>query len=205
MPRSREAPDLTARPDSAWRAIVANDTSPAIPDTMAYLVERAGGRIEIRESRPTPKGPRSRQLASFVGTLTPAVLARAEARATRRFDAEALRRRARTLGLRVEAQGPEQEARALLARLRRADPLDPVMAALLVRALDGVATAPVPQALAEVSEWIGASPAERGAALRDLLDTFGRIAASRPPRRTRRRERFPRFSSESSEQKAAAS
>lgn len=163
---------------------------------MAYLVKRTGDRVEIRESRSTPRGPRSRQLARFVGALTPAVLAEASARATRRFDAATLLRRARVMGIPVDTHAPEKEARALLARLRRVDPIDPVMAGLLVRALDDVATAPAPESLEEVSEWIGASPAARGAALRDLLDTFGRIAASRPPRRMRSRESFPHFSSE---------
>jgi hypothetical protein len=162
---------------------------------MAYLVKRAGGRIENRESHSTPRGPRSRQRARFAGALTPAVLARAAARATRPFDARALARRARVMGIPVDTHAPEQEARALLTRLRRGDPIDPVMAGLLVRALEGVATAPVPEPFAEVSEWLGAPKAARGAALRDLLDTFGRIAASRPPRRTRPRRVFPRFSS----------
>jgi hypothetical protein len=163
---------------------------------MAYLVKRAGDRVEIRESRSTPRGPRSRQLASFVGALTPAVLAEASAHAARRFDQAALERRARVMGIPVADRAPEKEARGLLRRLRRGDPIDPVMAALLARALDDVATTSVPESLEEVSEWIGASPAARGAALRDLLDTFGRIAASRPPRRTRPREPFPHFSSE---------
>lgn len=162
---------------------------------MAYLVKRAGDRVEIRESRSTPKGPRSRRLASFVGALTPDVLAEASARALGRFDRAALERRARVMGIPVALRAPETEARALLRRLRRDDPIDPVIAGLVVRALDDVATAPVPESLEEVSEWIGASPAQRGAALRDLLDTFGRIAASRPRRRARPRESFPRFSS----------
>ncbi len=169
---------------------------------MAYLVRRAGDRIEIRESRSTPQGPRSRQLARFAGGLTPAVLARAAARATRPFDAEALIRRARVMGIAIEARGPEREARALLARLRRGDTIDPVMAGLLVRALDGAVTTEIPEHVAEVAEWIGASPATRGAALRDLLDTFGRIVASSPPRRERPRKSYPRFSS--AEQKAAS-
>lgn len=163
---------------------------------MAYLVRRAGDRIEIRESRATPRGPRSRQLTRFSGALTPAVLARAAARATRPFDARALLRRAADIGIPVAAHAPEQEARALLGRLRRGDAIDPVMAGLLVRALERVPTAAVPEHLAEVSEWIGATPAARGAALRDLLDLFGRIDASRPARRSRPRARFPRFSSE---------
>ena len=169
---------------------------------MAYLVERAADRIEIRESRATPRGPRSRQLARFAGALTPAVLARAAARATRPFDARALVRRAQAMGIPVETRSPEREARALLARLRRADTIDPVMAGLLVEALERVETAPVPEHLAEVSEWIGATPTRRGAALRDLLDTFGTIVDSRPPVRTRPRESFPRFTS--AETKAAS-
>ncbi len=163
---------------------------------MAYLVRHAGDRVEIRESRATAKGPRARQLARFAGPLTPAVLARAAARATRPFDAEALIRRARVLGIPVETRGPEREARALLARLRRADPIDPVMASLLVRALEGAPKSPLPEEVAEVAEWIGAPPAARGAALRDLLDAFGRIAGSRGPLRERPRKPFPRFSSE---------
>jgi hypothetical protein len=54
----------------------------------------------------------------------------------------------------------------------------------------------VPESLAEVAEWIGATPRARGAALWDLLDTFGRIAASRPIRRERPRPVYPRFSSQ---------
>jgi hypothetical protein len=162
---------------------------------MAYLVRRQSDRIEIRESRTTPRGPRSRQLARFTGPLTPAVLARAQSRATRPFDAGSLIRRAQVLGILVRSSSPEQEARALLARLARTDPIDPVIAELLARALDGVNTAPVPEHLAEVSEWLGAPPSARGAALRDLLDTYGRIAASRPARRTRAQATFPRFSS----------
>jgi hypothetical protein len=54
----------------------------------------------------------------------------------------------------------------------------------------------LPEAVADVAEWVGASAAQRGAALRELLDLYGRIAASRPPSpRQRERPRFPRFSS----------
>ncbi len=162
---------------------------------MAYLVRRDADAIEIRESRSTPRGPRSRRLTRFRGALTPAVLAAAAANASRPLDPHALVERAESLGIPVDVRAPEREARALLARLRRADPIDPRMASLLARALDGVAQAPLPDTLAEVGEWIGATPAERGAALRDLLDTYGRIAASRPTRRKRPARTFPRFSS----------
>jgi hypothetical protein len=83
----------------------------------------------------------------------------------------------------------------LLSRLRRGDPLDAVLAAALRRALARLPESPIPESLAEVSEWVGASAAERGAAIRDLLDLYGRIARSRPARRRHERARFPRFSS----------
>jgi hypothetical protein len=162
---------------------------------MAYLVHRSPTRFEIRESRSTPIGARSRVLASFPEALTRDVLDRAAARATRPFDAASLARRARALGIPVLERSREPEARALLSRLHRGDPLDPVLAASLRRALARLPEVPVPESLAEVSEWVGASAAERGAALRELLDLYGRIASSRPQRGRRESPRFPRFSS----------
>lgn len=164
---------------------------------MAYLVRRSPTRVEIRESRATARGPRSRVLASFSGDLTRDVLARAAACAERPFDAQALVRRARVLGIPVRDHAREPEARALLARLRRGDPLDPAMITLLRRALEAATAGPVPERLSEVAEWVGAPDTERGRALRDLLDLYGRIAASRPAPRERERRRFPRFSSSS--------
>lgn len=169
---------------------------------MAYLVRRGGETVEIRESRATPRGPRSRQLARFSGPLTPAVLASAASAASRPFDEQALRRRAEVMGVPAPLRAPEHEARALLARLRRDDPIDPAIAGLLLRALEDAQTQSVPEHLADAAEWIGASSSARGAALRDLLDAFGRIAASRPPRRMRPHASFPHFSSN---QNAAAS
>jgi hypothetical protein len=57
---------------------------------MAYVVARPKGRFEIRESVHTPKGPRARSLANF-SELSDDVLARARQRASRPFDAEAVR------------------------------------------------------------------------------------------------------------------
>lgn len=60
---------------------------------MAYVVARPHGRFEIRESvyvaDAPSRGPKSRSLASF-RQLTDAVLDKAEARATRSFDREAV-------------------------------------------------------------------------------------------------------------------
>jgi hypothetical protein len=162
---------------------------------MAFLVQRGADRIEIRESVSTPRGPRSRLLASFSEPLTPDVLERAAARATRPFDRQALIRRARAAGIEIFERSRESEMRACLARLRRGDPVDPVLAAVLREALTDEPDEPVPEELAEVSAWVGASSAARGAALRELLDLYGQVASSRAAPRQRRRPRFPRFSS----------
>jgi hypothetical protein len=67
---------------------------------MAYVVARRSGRFEIRESFHTPKGPRSRTLAGF-DVLGDDILAAAERRAQRPFDAEEVIRSARRAGARV--------------------------------------------------------------------------------------------------------
>jgi hypothetical protein len=57
---------------------------------MAYVVTRPKGRFEIRESVHTAKGPRARSLANF-SHLNDEVLERARLRASRPFDAHAVR------------------------------------------------------------------------------------------------------------------
>jgi hypothetical protein len=64
---------------------------------MAYVVARPRGRFEIRESVHTPKGPRARSLANFA-ELSDEVLATARRRASRPFDADAVRSSARRAG-----------------------------------------------------------------------------------------------------------
>jgi hypothetical protein len=162
---------------------------------MAYLVRRRPERIEVRESVATPHGPRSRVLVAFAEPLTPDVLERAAARASRPFDRGRLLRRAHHLGIAVAPRSREPEARALLARLHRTDPLDPALAAVLREALARLPAAPVPETLADVADWLGASASERGRSLRELLDLYGRIADSRSIPRAPDREHFPHFSS----------
>src|SRR6516162_7999350 len=71
---------------------------------MAYVVSRPRGRFEIRESVHTPRGPRARSLANF-SRLTDEVLAIARRRASRPFDAEAVRVSAGRAGVEVDARG----------------------------------------------------------------------------------------------------
>jgi hypothetical protein len=160
---------------------------------MAYLYVRKSGRIEIREAHSTPRGPRSRTLASFQGALTDPLLDRAEAASARAFDREAIRRRARELGVPIARSSADSHARALIARLRSGARLDPVLVGVLRDQLESREAAPVPDELADVIEWIGASDLERGRALRDVLRLYDTIGRSRGAVREPESPRFPRF------------
>jgi len=105
---------------------------------MAYVVARPRGRFEIRESVHTPSGPRARSLANFA-RLTDEVLDRARRRASRPFDAEAVRAAAaRAVAARSDAiprherpetrrfvEGSRRMARSLQQVPREADRQDP--------------------------------------------------------------------------------
>jgi hypothetical protein len=160
---------------------------------MAYLYVRKSGRVEIREAHSTPRGPRSRTLASFKGALTEEHLERAESAATRPFDRAAILLRAAELGIPIVRANANSDARNLLARLRSGARIDPVLVGLLHEQLDRRTSAPVPDELADVTEWIGASDHERGLALRDVLRLYDTIARSRDPVYEPEVARFPRF------------
>src|SRR5262245_23905624 len=123
--------------------------------SMAYLHRRRDGRLEIRESIATPRGPRARTLAVFRGALRPDVPERAAGQARRPFDREALRTRARALGVPLSARRTDAAARALLRDLRQGVALDPALVTLLREALAAQPAAPVPAPLAEAAEWLG--------------------------------------------------
>ena len=162
---------------------------------MAYLRKRRDGRIEIRESIGTRAGPRARTLAVFRGALGPDVLERAAGLARRPFDREALRARARTLGVPVGARRADAAARALLRDLRQGVALDPALVTLLREALAPQRAHPVPEPLAEAAEWLGVGAERRGAALRGLLRASDRLVRARPERRERPAAPFPHFRS----------
>ena len=82
-----------------------------------------------------------------------------------------------------------------LGALRQGSTMDPVLVRIAQNELARIEAPEIPTHLAEVAEWIAASDAERGEALRGLVRVYGRIARSRPPRRRRRERRFPRFQS----------
>jgi hypothetical protein len=94
---------------------------------MAYVVARPKGRFEIRESVHTPKGPRARSLAGF-SRFTDEVLATAGRRASRPFDADAVRASAARAAastqrhLRPEMQRFVESSRRMAAALETRPP-----------------------------------------------------------------------------------
>ena len=129
---------------------------------MAYVVVRPNNRFEIRESVHTPRGPRARSLGNFA-RLTEETLTRAGQRATRPFDATAVRAAAERAGAPVASppisvRTPSDEAgrRHFVASSRR-----------MARSLES-----------------GAPAARRdpGDALIDLLGFVAQISPFLPPR-----------------------
>jgi hypothetical protein len=125
---------------------------------MAYVVSRPRGRYEIRESVHTPKGPRARSLANFA-TLTDEVLRRARKRATRPFDADAVRASAARAGAPTPRRR-QGDMRKFAESSRR-------MAAALETQPPGA----------------GSPSRDPGDALIDLLDLVAQVSAFGPPRR----------------------
>jgi hypothetical protein len=122
---------------------------------MAYVVARPKGRFEIRESVHTPKGPRARSLANFA-QLSEEVLERARRRATRPFDAEAVRAAAARTALKGTPRHERPETRRFVEASRR-----------MARSLEQVPH--------------GADRHDPGDALIDLLGLVAQIKAHRPP------------------------
>jgi hypothetical protein len=155
---------------------------------MAFVVARPQGRFEIRESQFTGKGPRARTLASF-RVLTTDVLAAASDRAHKYLDERAIRRRCAELGAPIADESAAQDARRLIAALRRGGHVGEPLAALLRRELQPGDV--VPDTVDGASEWIGRSDFERGRTIVDLL----RLASMLPQRRRPDEISFPRIDS----------
>jgi hypothetical protein len=141
---------------------------------MAYVVQSKPARFEVRESRSTPKGPRSRTLASFA-EMDDDVIKTALERAAKPLTAETLRRLALRAGAPVAGPAVDRAGHEILRRLARGDRLHPKLRRLMLDALtQGHGSEQVPKDLSDsaraATEWIGATPDERGSALRDLLE-----------------------------------
>jgi len=160
---------------------------------MAFVVPTKRGGYEIRESRSTPKGPRSRTLATF-SELTDDAIEKARAKADKPPSPEELRAAARRVGAPVARAPADRAARELIAELGKGREPEPRLRRLLAAMLgdtQGAAAAPADPSRA-VAEWMVATPAERGKSLVDLL-----LLADALPSGGRRGKplRFPRLDS----------
>jgi hypothetical protein len=137
---------------------------------MAFVVSTKRGKFEIRESRSTPKGPRSRTLASFE-ELTNEVIEKASRKASKPLTAEELRGAARRVGAPVARPAVDQAARELIAQLGKGKEPEPRLRRLLTAKLEGETTDAISPATpsSAVAEWMAATAAERGKTLEDLL------------------------------------
>jgi hypothetical protein len=135
---------------------------------MAFVVRRPGGRFEARETRATARGPRARTLATFA-TLDDSVVALVIERAETPVDVQGLVHAARRAGaaVTVGATPVDIAARTLLAQLRAGHQPTPELAAAIADAVEP--TPEVSDAARAAAAWSGATPEERGEALRDLL------------------------------------
>jgi hypothetical protein len=162
---------------------------------MAYVVPTKRGEFEVRESRSTPKGPRSRTLATFK-ELDDKVIEKARARAAKPPSADELRHAARRAGATVAPEPVDRAARELIAELGRGSHLDPTLRHLLLDLLQKDDRNGSPPAASDaahaVAEWMASTPEERGRTLYDLL-----LLADALPHRGRRGKplRFPRLDS----------
>jgi hypothetical protein len=174
---------------------------------MAYVTARPGGTWEVRETLSTPKGPRSRTLASF-RTLSAETIERSRSRAARRLSADDVRAAARRAGAPVELPAADRAAGDLLRELAAGRGPHPILRSLLADALrdgpsgprlgdprrshgagaDVIPLRSLDNARAGAA-WLTATPAQRGEALRDLLLLADRL----PHRAGRERPRFPRL------------
>jgi hypothetical protein len=147
---------------------------------MAYVVARPKGRFEIRESVHTPKGSRARSLANFA-VLTDDVLERACKRASRPFDADAVRAAAERAARPAASRVATRETAATTTTLPSHE--QPEMRRFVE------ASRRMARELERVPDT--ASRQDPGDALIDLLGFVAQITPLRPPRRDREPLLFP--------------
>jgi hypothetical protein len=157
---------------------------------MAYVVDRSDGTWEVRESRSTDAGPRSRTLATF-RTLTPDVVSQACARASKPLAPLDLRRAARRAGAPVAGEDADRAAGELLAELAAGRELRPLLRTLLLDTLDPHSSR-VSHSARAAARWAGATTQQRGETLRELLLLVDQLPTPRQPPRAR----FPRLCSQ---------
>jgi len=165
---------------------------------MTYVVATHSGRFEVRESRATDKGPRSRTLATF-RELTDEVVEKVQATAVKPPTTEGLKKAALKVGAPIQDSELDEAVKKAVRRIASGDRPRPLLRLLLLDALldeDGSdqrpgSSGPISDAARSASEWIGAAPQERADALRDLLE----LADALPIRPRPHEIGFPRLKS----------
>lgn len=165
---------------------------------MAYVVATKPGRYEVRESISTPKGPRSRTLASF-RELTAETIERVRDKSQKPPTAEELTRLALRAGAPVRGSELNRAASETLRRIASGEQPDPKLRRLLVDALSQPEPENQPSKPRNVvsdparaaAQWVGASSEDRADALRDLLE----LADALPIRLRPHEIGFPRLRS----------
>jgi hypothetical protein len=156
---------------------------------MAFVVPRKNGAWEIRESRSTPRGPRSTTLATF-HELDAEAIEHARTRASRPLDEDELRRTALRAGAPVAQSQADRAAQRLLGELAAGRRPRRALRRLLADSVD-TRERGLSDAARAARLWIAASPKQRGDALRDLLLLADRL----PQRRLASAPGFPGFGS----------
>lgn len=151
---------------------------------MAYLVQRKNGSWEIRESRQTEKGPRSRTLVGF-RQPTPEVINRAVERSEQGLLEAELRSRFRAAGIPYPTTEADAAARRLVGEIADGCLPSPALRRLLLSVLDNIQQ----QSQEPVPDWVFKSHKEKGEDLWDLLLLADRL----PMPNLDRRPRFPRL------------
>jgi hypothetical protein len=144
---------------------------------MAYVVATKPGRFEVRESASTPKGPRSRTLASF-RELTAETVERVRQNSEKPPTAAELTRLALRAGAPVRGSELDEAAGETLRRIAGGEQPDPKLRRLLIDALSRQNTSGksleskglVSDAARAASQWIGVGAEDRAHALRELLE-----------------------------------
>ncbi|HEY1285931.1 MAG TPA: hypothetical protein VGF04_07565 [Solirubrobacterales bacterium] len=156
---------------------------------MAFIVPRKNRAWEIRESQWTPRGPRSRTLATF-HELDVEAIEHARARASGPLDEGQLRRAALRAGAPVAHPPADRAAQDLLRELAAGRRPRRALRRLLADSVDE-GDGGLSDAARAARLWIAASPKQRGDALRDLLLLADRL----PQRRLASAPGFPGFGS----------
>jgi hypothetical protein len=139
---------------------------------MAYVVATKRDAFEVRESRSTPDGPRSRTLATF-RELDAGTIEKVRDRAETPPTAAELRDSALRAGAPVVGAPIDAAARATLRSLAHGERPNSKLRRLL---LDALAEKEQP-----ATEWLGASLTDRGEALEQLLLLTDALPVRRRP------------------------